>query len=361
MKSVFFIPTKNIVEQGGLKNIAEYLPPNCKNILLVTGKNSAKKFGFTDTVISSIAHSAKNLFLFDKVEEDPKIETAAAAAELARENSCDAIIGLGGGSPLDAAKAAAVSAAANIPPGKIIKEKINTDKKLFFIAVPTTAGTGSEATQYSLLSDGTTKQNLATENSFPDIALLDAELTATMPENLTVYTGLDALAHAVEGYISNRATPFTDMLAELVIETIAQNLKLVIQNPKNFSAREKMLLASNIAGRVIAHTGTSACHALGYYLTLEKGLPHGLANAVLLGKVIDRVRDFSPKKVEKIEKILNSSIDDFIKSFGINVELSTYNLTDADKEKMCEIAATRGSTKATPGSPNKQELIQIIQ
>ena len=361
MKNKYFIPTINFIKQNSLKNIARLLPPFSKNVLLVTGKNSAKKFGFTNTVIDSLNSANINVFLFDNVEEDPAIETANAAATTAIENNCDTVIGLGGGSPLDAAKAAAVSAATKISVATLLETKQKSSKKLFFIAVPTTAGTGSEATQYSLLTDKkrSTKQNLATENSFPNIALLDAELTTSMPKNLTRNTGIDALTHAIEGYLTTRANPYTDLLAEAAMKTIVSNLRIVIKEPENIAAREKMLLASNIAGRVIAHTGTSACHALGYYLTLVKGVPHGLANAVLLGRVINWVKKFSPEKVNVIEKILKSSVNDFIESFEINTVLDNYKMTEKDIDAMTEIAAARGSTKATPGSPSKQQLIEI--
>ena len=192
MKNKYFIPTVNFIEQGGLKNVAELVPPSCKNVLIVTGKHSAKKFGFTDVIINSLKSVNKNFFLFDDVEENPSVETADAAAALARKNNCEAVIGIGGGSPLDAAKAAAVSAAEKISVAELLETKQKSNKKLFFVAVPTTAGTGSEATQYSLLTDKekNTKQNLATENSFPDIALLDARLTVTMSKSLTKNTGL---------------------------------------------------------------------------------------------------------------------------------------------------------------------------
>jgi len=358
----YFIPTQNFIARGGLAGIANLLPPGCKNVLLVTGKSSAEKFGFTNTVIDALKFIKIKTIVFDNVEEDPSVETADVAAEIAVSNSCDAIIGLGGGSAIDAAKAAAVSAGTGISVENLLKMEEKPDEKIFFIAVPTTSGTGSEATQYSLLSDKekNTKLNLATGNSFPDIALLDAELTSTMPENLTRNTGVDALSHAIEGYLTTRANPFTDILAESVISTVAENINEAIKNPGNIFAREKMLIASNIAGRVISHTGTSVCHALGYYLTLVKGMPHGLANAVLLGRIVKWISKFSPGKVAVIENILKSNVDDFVKSCGINTSISSCHLTDDDIIIMADIAAKRSSTKATPGSPSSEELVGIM-
>ncbi len=365
MKNIYkyFIPTENIVAREGLTDIAALLPSTCKMVLIVTGKNSAKKFGYTDIIIDSLKSAGINSIVFDKVEEDPSVDTADAAAKIALKNNCDTVIGLGGGSALDAAKAAAIGGATGISIEKLLEMKEKPKEKLFFVAVPTTAGTGSEATQYSLLSnkEKNSKLNLATENSFPDVALLDAELTVSMPENLTRNTGVDALAHAIEGYLTTRANPFTDILAESAIATVAENIHEVINNPNDISAREKMLIASNIAGRVIAHTGTSACHALGYYLTLVNGLPHGLANAVLLGKIVKWVSKFSPGKVEAIERILKNNVDDFMKTLNIDVSLSNYNLTDDDLINMADIAAGRSSTKATPGSPSANQLVKLLE
>jgi len=364
MKNIYkySIPTQNFIARGGLTDIANLLPPHCENILLVTGKNSARKFGYTDIIIDSLKSKGFNTIVFDKVEEDPSVETADAAAKIAIKNNSNAVIGLGGGSALDAAKAAAIGGATGISIGKLLKSNEKITEKLFFVAVPTTAGTGSEATQYSLLSnkEKNTKLNLATENSFPDLALLDAELTASMTENLSRNTGVDALAHAIEGYLTTRSNPFTDILAESAIAIVAENIHRVIEFPNDIDAREKMLLASNIAGRVIAHTGTSACHAVGYYLTLVKGVPHGLANAILLGKIVKWINNFSPVKVAVIEHILKCNVETFMESLGINTSLSNYNLTNDDINSMAALAADRSSTKATPGSPSADELVKLL-
>lgn len=357
----YYMPAHVIVDAGGLENIGSYVPASCKRVLIVTGSNSAAKYGYRDTAVYALEHAGFSVHVFEGVEENPSYETVNRITELAREKAIDGIVGLGGGSPMDAAKAAALCASAKCDAAAALAHKPD-DQPLFFMAVPTTAGTGSEVTQYALLTDTAAgmKENVSTPKMFPDIAVLDAEVTVSMSQPLTRDTGIDALSHAVEGFISVKATPVSDASALYAIEMIAENLPRVLDAPRDIDGRQNMLIASSLAGIVIAQTGTTACHALGYYLTLHKGLRHGHANAVLLGRVMEWTRKFAPERVELVEKKLGSSMDQFVRKCGIDTSLSAYNVECDDIDKMIAQASGRGSVIATPGTPDDNDLKSIL-
>ncbi len=346
-------PTELVTARGGLGSVGDLLPERCRSVMLVTGKRSARQFGCLDVARSSLEAAGRKVCVFDNVEEDPSVETADSASEFARQHEVDAVVGLGGGSAMDVAKAAAVCTAVNMDVREVVSAKPKPRGCIFLV----------EATPYALIADRRkrTKLNLATPDSFPDVALLDASLSVSMPETVTRDTGVDALCHAVEGYLNLRAQPFTDALAEAAIATVVRNIRAVMGSPENIEAREKMLIASNVAGCVIAHTGTSACHAMGYYLTLVHGVSHGLSNGLLLGPVMEWVRRSMPGKVARVEELVGGRMDDFLTSLGVDLSLASHGLSADGIDEMARSAAGRGSVKATPGVPTAEDLSAMLR
>ena len=357
------MPTTAVVARGGLGRIGELLGPSSSRVLLVTGKHSARAHGYRSRARQALLDAGKEVFVFDDVEQNPAFETVDRGAALAQKHGITAVVGLGGGSALDAAKAIAVCAAVGMPVQSVLGSTPPPPGCLFLLAIPTTAGTGSEATPYALLTDTKhmDKLNLATRDSFPDAALLDAELTLSQPAWLTRNAGFDALSHAVEGYLNLRAQPLTDALAELAIRMVAEALPRVIATPGDLEARERMLIAAHVAGHVIAHTGTTACHAMSYYLTLHHRVHHGLACAMLLGATVAWTRRFMPAKVGRIEECLGASIDDFAAQCGIATDVAAQGVAPDELERMAASAAPRSSVAATPGKPTKEQLLEILR
>lgn len=283
----FFLPTKVYFGKGTLEKVGrEVAKLGGRKVMVVTGRTSARKTGILQKVENSLKKEKIKTILFEEVEPNPSFETVKKGVEISRKEKVDIIVALGGGSPMDAAKAIALLST-NSPP---LEQYIGQDKVkksiLSLIAIPTTAGTGSEVTKYAVLTDKEKapphKEVIGDAYLFPKIAILDPELTLSLPSSITRDTGVDALSHAIEGFSSNHAQHLTDLLALKSINLIFRYLPEAMKNPHNLEARSYLLYASFLAGIVIAQTGTIIVHAMGYGLTSEFGIPHGKANGILL-------------------------------------------------------------------------------
>jgi alcohol dehydrogenase class IV len=244
-------------------------------------------------MLPSLRTAGVDVEIFDGVEPNPTCETLSEGADVARQFGADVVIGAGGGSPLDAAKGIAVLVTNDGPPESYLGADIPSTP-LPILAVPTTAGTGSEVTPYSVIVTGSTKKTIRGPGIFPKVALVDPELTYSMPARVTADTGMDALSHALEGILcTNRNLAATHIGMEAVRLTL-KHLRQACDSPRNVEARAGMCAAALLAGVVIAQTGTELIHTMGYTLTVEFGVPHGRANAMLIPPV---VRMYAPSDV----------------------------------------------------------------
>ena len=272
-----------------------------KRALIVTGGGSSKKNGSLDDITTALTKEGISYEIFDQVEQNPSLDTVYQGGKQASELKADFIIGIGGGSPLDAAKAVAILAVNDISPQELMAKNWTHDP-LPVVAVPTTAGTGSEVTPYAILTVdwAETKLSIGGEKLFPVVSYLDGRYMLGLPWQVTVNTAVDALSHSIEGYISKRATVMTDLLALESIGILGRLLRTI--EPKNItlSQREELLYGSMLAGMVIAQTATTFVHGLGYQLTYYKGLPHGLANGVLLKASLAFMSQAAPERVQRV-------------------------------------------------------------
>lgn len=302
-----------------------------KKSLIVTGKNSSKKNGSLNHMTSALESLNIEYIIFDDVEENPSLETIEKVASLGRDGNVDFVIGIGGGSPLDAAKAVAVF----IKNPQINKENIFASGKLESIpvvAVPTTSGTGSEVTPYSIVTvhKEETKKNLG-QVVFPAIAFLDSGYTDNTPYNITISTAIDAFTHLVESYLSSKSTIMSDLYAEGGFKLFKSCFKNLIEKDLTEEFREKIMLASMLGGIAIAQSGTSLPHGMGYALTYYNKLPHGLANGVLIVEYLKRF-----KNKDKIIKMLNIlGVEDldqlkdiFDKLFQVDIKVSHKQISE---------------------------------
>lgn len=267
--------------------------------LVVTGKRSAKKNGSYDDIKQVLANTGIDHILFDEVEENPSLETIEKGKQVGVQKRVDFIIGIGGGSAMDAAKAIAVF---------IKNPQLNMDNifeqgeldSIPVIAVATTSGTGSEVTQYSIVTSNKekTKKNLG-QKVFPKLAFLDSKYTHDLPYDITVNTAIDAFTHLVEGYLNTNSSYMSDIYGEKGFELFKYCFKKLLDKDLDQEFRERVMLASTLAGIQISQTGTSLPHGMGYPLTYYKGLPHGLANGVL---TMEYLKSFKDKA--KIDRML---------------------------------------------------------
>ncbi len=256
--------------------------------LVVTDKGIINA-GIYDKVKEILESTKQQIVLFDNVLPDPSIKLVNEVAQLARREKADVVIGLGGGSSIDTAKVAA----ALVNNDKNINEYIGIDllenNSLPIIAIPTTAGTGSEVTPIAILSDEEEqlKKGIVSSKIIPQYAILEPALTLGLPPHITAATGMDALTHAIEAYTSVNANEYTDALALKAVKLIGENIKTVYDDGKNSEARTNMLLGSLLAGIAFANAGVAAVHAFAYPLGGMFHIPHGLANSVMLSTIME--------------------------------------------------------------------------
>lgn len=279
-ETFFHAPVKVLFGAGCRKELPRFLV-EWRNIAVVSGRSVLDATGMRLLLQESLA--GHELHYFCEVEANPSIRTVIAGAAFVRESGCEAVIAIGGGSSLDAAKAICAFAVNRSDFHQLRSLKLLPKQPLPLIAIPTTCGTGSEMNHFAIITDTANqdKLNFATEQMFPKVALLDPELLQSLPEPLVLATAFDALCHAIEGYVSTRAGLFSDTLALAAIERIAATLTPT--GPlKSDEMLSSLLYASALGGMVIRHTGTTLLHTLGYYLTNHMGVHHGAANAMML-------------------------------------------------------------------------------
>ena len=302
--------------------------------------------------------------VFSDVEPNPQLSGAVRTAELAREHGADAVIGIGGGSSIDTAKfAAAITFSEEDPVAVYHGEKPFPERRLTVVAVPTTAGTGSEVTQVSVMSHGKEKRTINNPVFMPRAAIVDAEMSLSVPPRTTMNTGLDALAHALEGYWSVNHQPISDLMAIEAVRTIKSNLETAWREPDNLDARSAMAYASLLGGLSFALPKTAACHACSYPLSEDYHLPHGEACAFTLDSFVRINAD------ERLELLCRSAgfsgteeLAGFIRSLkemaGLRSRLS--DLGEVNLEKLCHDCAVHPLMNNNPVKLTVEDLRAVF-
>ena len=298
-----FLPYRKPKIVGSVKALPEILKKRrCENVLIITDAG-IRKLGLTQRLEKVLAKNEIPYTIYDRTVANPTTENVAEAVELYRANDCRAIIGFGGGSSMDCAKATGARIAK--PHQSLAKMKgiLKVHKRLpLLIAIPTTAGTGSETTLAAVITDAQTRYKYAI-NDFPLIpryAVLDPKVTLSLPPAITASTGMDALTHAVEAFIGNSTTYGTRKDALLAVKLIFENLDTVYNDGSNLDARRNMLHASFYAGCAFTKSYVGYVHAVAHSLGGQYNVPHGYANAVILPMVLEAYGSAVYKKLDKL-------------------------------------------------------------
>ena len=298
-----FLPYRKPKIVGSVKALPEILKKRrCENVLIITDAG-IRKLGLTQRLEKVLAKNEIPYTIYDRTVANPTTENVAEAVELYRANNCRAIIGFGGGSSMDCAKATGARIAK--PHQSLAKMKgiLKVHKRLpLLIAIPTTAGTGSETTLAAVITDAQTRYKYAI-NDFPLIpryAVLDPKVTLSLPPAITASTGMDALTHAVEAFIGNSTTYGTRKDALLAVKLIFENLDIVYNDGSNLDARRNMLHASFYAGCAFTKSYVGYVHAVAHSLGGQYNVPHGYANAVILPMVLEAYGSAVYKKLDKL-------------------------------------------------------------
>lgn len=330
---------------GELSNLKGY-----KKAIIVTGGSSMKKGGFLQRVEEVLHETGLETVLFEGVEPDPSIETVFKGAKVMEEFEPDVIVSIGGGSPIDAAKAMWVFYEYPNLTFEDIKEPFSMPKlrkKAIFVAIPSTSGTATEVTAFSVITDYSThiKYPLADFEITPDIAILDTNIPLTMPKTLTAHTGMDALTHAIEAYVASARSEFSDPLALKAISDIYDSI--VDSYNEDKEARGKMHIAQCLAGMAFSNALLGIVHSLAHKVGSQYGVPHGCCNAIMLPYVIQYNSKVCMERFADIAKVmglpgntdkqLTNSLVDAIKALNTKLGIAnSYKEHGITEEKFLE-------------------------
>lgn len=334
--SQFFMPSSNLVGEGALeKGIEQLAKLNCTKVFLVTDK-ILEKIGVVDQVTKPLESKGIEVKIFTEVQPNPTVGNVNAGLAELKSFDADLMISLGGGSVHDCAKAIALVATNG---GKIEDYEgvdQSTKPQLPLVSINTTAGTASEMTRFCIITDENThvKMAIVDTNVTPILSINDSGIMSNMPAGLTAATGMDALTHAVEAYVSTGASPITDACAVKAIELIATSLPTAVAEPKNMAARENMAYAQFLAGMAFNNASLGYVHAMAHQLGGMYDLPHGVCNALLLPHVEAFNESAATERLNTVGKILSDN----------NGDLAGLNTIDAIK-KLADIVNIPKSLK----------------
>ncbi len=294
--------------EGSIKKLADRISADhFQKVLIVTDQN-LRKLGLLDSLFEELKNKSIAWVIFDDVEANPSIGTVEKAKEMYLKEECEAVIAFGGGSPMDCAKVAAARVSNPNTKVRAMKGLFRVWKKLpVLYALPTTAGTGSETTAAAVISDPSTHEKFAiiSLKIVPKVAVLDPSLTKNLPPHITSTTGMDALTHAVEAFIGVNKMKETDEMALKATSLIFENIEEAFSNGANLDARNKMALASYYAGVAFTQANVGYVHAVAHNLGGYYGVPHGLANAIILPSMLEVYGDKAAKKLAKMAEAAN--------------------------------------------------------
>lgn len=376
--NIFQLPGRIIYNEGAMEKIGDEAKKLGAKALIITGKHSAKSNGSLDKIVSLLNASQIKSVVFAEIESDPSVDIVEKGVEFANEEKIDVIVAMGGGSALDAAKAISVMLT---NPGSIVdyEKKAPAKAGVPVIAIPTTAGTGSEVSRYVVITDTKRKIKMLIggETLIPKVAILDPSLTVTMPPAITGATGMDALTHAIESYISKVAQPVTLLHSLTAIKLIRENLIKAIVSPDNIEARSNMLIGQMHAGLAFSNASVALVHSMSRPLGAYFDVPHGLANAILLPEVMKFNRIACPEKYADIAKAMGEkthglplreasllavkAVKELYAETGLPKTLKEVKVTRESLPKLAEDALNSGSTSFNPRKPSLADIIQIYK
>ena len=363
MASKFIMPKQIISGENALQQSKEVIRTLGTKALVVSGK-VMNRIGNVRIVTNLLDEIGIGWTVYDDITGEPDDVMIDGGVEAYKANGCDFLIAIGGGSPMDSMKAIG---ALITNPGKIAdymgKEITNPLPPM--VAIPTTAGTGSEATQFTIITDTKTSIKMLLKGTvlIPDVAIVDASFTVSSPKSVTNATGLDALTHAVEGYTSKKASPLTDVYAVDAVKRIFQYLPRAYGNGEDMEAREEMILAALEAGVVINNSSVTLVHGMSRPIGANFHVPHGLSNAMLLNVCLTFALDGTYERFADLGRAIGAATEedndetaakaflDAIIQLCETLEVPTLAEYGVDKEAFCEVMDKMADDAIASGSP----------
>ena len=347
----YYMPTRIFFGAGSVKKLSRAPLPAGRG-LLITGGSSTTKLGYVDKVCAALAEAGHEMTVYRDVQPNPTIENVRECAAIAREQECTFVVGLGGGSSIDTAKAAAVMATNDgdwwdyVYGGSGKGQKIK-NQPLPIVAITTTAGTGTEADPWTVVTNGEEKIGGGNDKTFPTLSIVDPDFMMTVPPHLTAYQGFDALFHACEGYLATIASPVSEMYSLKAIELIGKSLPRAVQDGSDAEARADVALANTLAGFVESLSSCTSEHAIEHAMSgFHPKLPHGAGLIMISLEYYKLFADVCADKFAHMAHALGRADGDFVaalaelqKQCGVdNLKMSDYGMENGDFGKYADHA-----------------------
>ncbi|WP_028292625.1 alcohol dehydrogenase-like regulatory protein ErcA [Oceanobacter kriegii] len=374
-----FVAPEIIFGVGARKTVGNFARNFGGQRVLIVTDPGVIKTGWVEDVKRSLEETGLEYRIFSNVSPNPRAEEVMQGAALYHEEGCNLIVAVGGGSPMDCAKGIGIVSANNqhILMFEGVDRIHSPIPPLVFI--PTTAGTSADVSQFAIISDQDTrmKVSIVSKAVVPDVTLIDPETTLTMDPFLTACTGIDAMVHAVEAFVSTASGPLTDMHALEAIKLVSENLPKLVQNPSDVALREQLMLASLKAGLAFSNAILGAVHAMSHSLGGFLDLPHGLCNSILVERVIDYNFNASPDRFRviadtlgietknlstpQLQKALVSHVSELKQRVGLTQTLGEAGVVKADIPELSGNALTDPCILTNPRKSNKRDVEVVYE
>ncbi|MFO7152606.1 MAG: iron-containing alcohol dehydrogenase [Bacillota bacterium] len=375
----FYMPTRILFGRGKAKEIGLHAKELGKKALVVTGKSSAKKTGNLEKITKSLEEHGIEWVLYDRVRYNPFTTDIDEGGAFAKEEGVDLVIGLGGGTAMDTAKGVAFAARNEGPMADYMEGKAG-GSALPLILVPTTAGTGSEVNNISVMTNPSTmaKRGFRHPSIFPRVSIVDPELMDSMPPKVTASTGIDAFFHALESYLNVKSNALSEAISLKAIELISESLRKAVHQPDEES-RDRMAMASTLAGIPLGQVGVCALHALEHPMSSYFDVHHGEGLAPLARGFLNFVKPHASEKLSKVAEAMKvdvanlskeeaaeraiDAITTLIRDLGLPESISAFGVKKEDIEKLATNARNHmvHNLSCTPGNITFDDIVRIYE
>ena len=366
MTKSLLLPQTILTGPGSIIQLGPQVSALGHRVLLVTGSRFARRTGLTDRLTMLLAAADCSVVCFEDVGPEPDLVTCDAARKALSDHGCDVVLGLGGGSALDVAKVAAGLAHETPPSLDFWNGAAPSRPGVPFVAIPTTSGSGSEATVNGVITnpDVPTKRSIRDNGFIARVVIVDPELTLNCPPDVTANAGMDALCQAIESFTSRYANPLTDVFAARAVSLLAEGLRTAYTRPDDILARTSTSLGALFAGVSMTNARAGVVHGLAHPLGARLKLSHGRLCAILLPLAMALNRPFALPKFRELDRMLDGDADSFVRNllvdFHIPARLPHHGLTPDDFTPMIQDALESGSTKANPKTITADDCRTIL-
>jgi len=367
MISEFLSVPRMVTGCGSIGRVGDIVRGFGLRALVVTGRHSARRTGLTERIVGYLREAGVHPALFEEAEREPSLSTVDRGRARCREERCDVVLGVGGGSALDVAKAVAGLAFEEGETAMFHAGREFGGKAVPCVAVPTTSGTGAEVTKNSVLSDPAkrVKRSIRSDALLPRAVILDPELAVSLPPEVTAHSGMDALTQAVESYTSIHATPLTEALSLRAFELLSGAVPRAFEDGRDLEARTHAAYGSLMAGMALANARLGVVHGIAHPLGCRYRIPHGLLCGILLPTALRLNRPFCAEKYRRLDHIAGGAVEEkaeeLLRRMNMPADLSGFNIPVQDFGAIIEESMPSGSLKANPKKITPADLRWVLE